>query len=249
MKYSLIIIFLFYSLANAQVGVNTTSIDNGVILEIESKDSGVLLPRVPLVSRTASSPLTGPLTTGTLVFNTAISGTFPNNVVPGFYYWDTDQWRNINDTKVNRTVKYSNSSTSLTTNFNASTTTGTRIDIFGILRWNEDTSIYQRINDEQMRILSTGYYEVIVNLSLNSEDVERYIELWLQINGTSTGDRIYGIAPEDSGNGGDFSIHFTQIIQINANDILSLRSFRRGSSDNILFKNTGTSSLSIRKIR
>ncbi|OAB79662.1 hypothetical protein [Cochleicola gelatinilyticus] len=242
-------LFFSYFIVQAQVGVNTTTISDGVMLQIESSNSGVLLPRVALVSRSATTPLTGTLTTGTLVFNTAVSGVFPNNVIPGFYFWDVNQWRNINDTKVNRTVKFSNASTSLNTDFNSSSTTGTRIDIFGTQRWNEDTTLYQFINDEQVRILDSGYYEVTVNLSLNSDRIERYIELRLQLNGTSTGDRVYGVAPEDSGNGGDFSIHFTQTIQINANQILSLRSFRRGDDDPINFKDTGTSSITIRKIR
>ncbi|MFK7749988.1 MAG: hypothetical protein AB8B65_16460 [Kordia sp.] len=179
-----------------------------------------MITRVELTSKDNSSPVIGTPATGLLVFNTAISGTFPNNVLPGFYYWDGWQWRNVNDTKENRTVKFTNNST--TVNFN--TLGGVNIDIFNSLNWNEDNSLYQKINNTDLRILETGYYQISCNLALNADSIEQYIELRLRLNTTDVGDKIFGLSPEDSGNGGDFSIHFTQTILVNANDILRLRS-------------------------
>ena len=245
-NYLLLITFLLTTIKSiAQVGVGTTTFQNGAILQVESDIEGVLITRVNLVAKNNTSPITGTPATGLLVYNKATSGTFPNNVVPGFYYWDGTQWRNVNDTKENRTVKYTNNSTSV--NFNSAT--GVNIDIFNNLSWNEDTSLYQKISNTELRILQTGYYQITCNLALNAADIEQYIELRLRLNTTDVGDKIFGLSPEDSGNGGDFSIHFTQTILVNANDILSLRSYRSHDDKAIYFESLGTSSIVIKKIR
>ena len=87
----------------AQTGIGTTSTPNASAkLEIASADKGFLPPRVALTATNAFAPITGlagatPLATanGLLVYNTATAGTIPNNVVPGFYYWNGTSWVQI----------------------------------------------------------------------------------------------------------------------------------------------------------
>ncbi len=78
----------------AQVGVGTTAPQGA--LDVSSTTNGMLIPRVSLTSATVANPVVNPqggvLQNGTLVYNTAISGTAPDNVVPGFYYWLTNRW-------------------------------------------------------------------------------------------------------------------------------------------------------------
>ena len=80
----------------AQVGVNTTT--PNAMLDVQSTNNGVLIPRVALTSTTDAvtvvNPAGGALTTSTLVYNTATAGLSPNNVIPGFYYWNntTSRW-------------------------------------------------------------------------------------------------------------------------------------------------------------
>jgi len=83
--------------AFAQVGVGTTNPQAG--LDITSTSSGVLIPRVVLTSTATNVPVYNPAppgtavpATGTLVYNTNTAGVSPNNVVPGFYYWDSAKW-------------------------------------------------------------------------------------------------------------------------------------------------------------
>lgn len=83
--------------AFAQVGVGTTNPQAG--LDITSTSSGVLIPRVVLTSTATNVPVYNPAppgtavpATGTLVYNTNTAGVSPNNVVPGFYYWDGAKW-------------------------------------------------------------------------------------------------------------------------------------------------------------
>jgi hypothetical protein len=85
------LIFLFFPMITmAQVGVNTTA--PKAALDVESTNNGVLIPRVALSSTidaiTVVNPAGGALTTSTLIYNTAVAGVSPNNVVQGFYYWD-----------------------------------------------------------------------------------------------------------------------------------------------------------------
>lgn len=78
------------------VAINSSNLaaDGSAMLDISSSTKGVLIPRVALSSANSSSPVTGPATS-LLVYNTATAGIFPNNVTPGFYYWNGSQWERI----------------------------------------------------------------------------------------------------------------------------------------------------------
>ena len=111
----LIILIPFLSLA--QVGVNTTI--PKAALDVESANSGMLIPRVQLTSvldvTTVVNPNLGPLETSTMVYNIAPAGITPNNVIAGFYYWNGSRWIAI----------AGNTSTSWTLNGNAGTNPST----------------------------------------------------------------------------------------------------------------------------
>ena len=59
-----------------------------------SADKGFLPPRVALTAINSANPITSPAT-GLLVYNTATTGTSPNNVIPGYYYWNGTRWLSI----------------------------------------------------------------------------------------------------------------------------------------------------------
>lgn len=72
----------------SQVGIGTQIIDNGVMLQIESDNKGILIPRIALTNDMGSSTIPGTLTNGTLIYNT----TDNSSLNEGFYYWKTDKW-------------------------------------------------------------------------------------------------------------------------------------------------------------
>lgn len=87
---------------NAQTGIGTTTPNAAAKLDVNSADKGFLPPRVALTATNAFAPVTGlsgstalATATGLLIYNTATAGTAPNNVVPGYYYWNGTMWIQI----------------------------------------------------------------------------------------------------------------------------------------------------------
>jgi hypothetical protein len=104
MKRSLGVLFItvFITLqVEAQTGIGTTSPNASAKLEVASSTQGFLPPRIALtgtndnttIKNSAGTSITP--ATGLLVYNTASVGTAPNNVVPGYYYWNGTIWVQI----------------------------------------------------------------------------------------------------------------------------------------------------------
>lgn len=92
MKRSFFIFFLI-STSNlfSQIGIGTTTPDASAALEISSTNKGFLPPRVALTANNDIVTIPSPAT-GLLIYNTAISGTFPNNVTKGYYFYNGLNW-------------------------------------------------------------------------------------------------------------------------------------------------------------
>ena len=84
-------------------GVDMTMNGNS-LLELESSNKGLLIPRVAIDNLNQADPLTAPVPTGMLVYS--IGGTVPD----GFYYWNGSKWV---DQTVNETLLTKSASTTL----------------------------------------------------------------------------------------------------------------------------------------
>ena len=105
MKKRYFLLLFFSALVSAQTGIGTTSPSPSAKLEVASTNQGFLPPRIALTATNAASPVTSPAT-GLLVFNTETAGIAPNNVTPGYYYWNGSLWVRLNgpsDTAANVT--------------------------------------------------------------------------------------------------------------------------------------------------
>lgn len=80
-----------HSYAQMKLGNNPTNMNNNAILEMESHNKGVLLPRIALMATNNAAPLNA-FVTGMTVYNTATSGLGINMVTPGIYYSDGVRW-------------------------------------------------------------------------------------------------------------------------------------------------------------
>jgi hypothetical protein len=94
-KLPLLIVLLIYIKTFAQVGINTTSPDPSSILDIQSTDKGILIPRVALISTIDITTVLNPITS-LLVYNTNVS-TGVNATTKGFYYWNGTKWSPLLD--------------------------------------------------------------------------------------------------------------------------------------------------------
>jgi hypothetical protein len=97
----------FFISTTAQVKVTdgaVLTIDPNSLLEMESANKGLLIPRMAINNLNASSPLTAPVPEGMLVYS--IGGSVPD----GFYYWDGSQWKKF----VQATIQVNEGGTGLT---------------------------------------------------------------------------------------------------------------------------------------
>lgn len=129
-----ILIFLLFSSSYAQVGINTTSPAGGSLLDVESSDKGILVPRVNIADLSTIAPVSGGTTESLLVYNTNTT------TGKGFYYWDGAQWVGLSATPSDDWTTTGNSGTTAGTNFVGTTD-------------NEDLVLAVN-GTEEMRILS-----------------------------------------------------------------------------------------------
>lgn len=108
---------LAFFTGNAQTGIGTTTPSPSAKLEVASSNQGFLPPRIVLTATNAASPVTSPAT-GLLVYNTATAGTAPNNVAPGYYYWNGSTWVAILSNITTSSISGNGTTTTLT-NFGA----------------------------------------------------------------------------------------------------------------------------------
>ena len=113
--------FLVFLNGNAQTGIGTTTPSPSAKLEVASSNQGFLPPRIALTATNAASPVTSPAT-GLLVYNTATTGTPPNNVSPGYYYWNGSAWVAVLSTITTSSISGNGTTTTLT-NFGAEVNT------------------------------------------------------------------------------------------------------------------------------
>ncbi|MBC7411787.1 MAG: hypothetical protein H7331_04960 [Bacteroidia bacterium] len=92
----LILITLTFVTRAQNVGINITGdTPNGsAMLDVSSANKGILIPRVSLTSAIDATTIAS-AETSLMVFNTATAGLSPNNVLPGYYYWDAIKWISI----------------------------------------------------------------------------------------------------------------------------------------------------------
>lgn len=76
------------------VGINSTGAAPSAwaMLDVAHTTKGLLIPRVALLAINNASPIGLGMPVSTMVYNTATAGAFPNNIIPGYYYWNGTKW-------------------------------------------------------------------------------------------------------------------------------------------------------------
>lgn len=189
-------LFLVLSLKTfSQVGIGTTT-PRG-ILDVNSSTTGFIPPQVALTASNVAAPVTNPqggaIVAGTMIYNTATAGVSPNNVIPGFYYWDGTKWlllSNQNTASPNDWRILGNGGTSATTNF-----IGTTDAVDFVARTN---------NTEKVRVTSAGNVGIGTATPTATLDVNGTLRVQ-NIPATTTSSKI--LTTDTSGNIYNFSAY------------------------------------------
>lgn len=170
---------LFTSVMQAQVGIGTPTPE--AALDIVSSNNGLLLPRIGLTSATDATTVVNQITAnalvnGTTIYNTATSGTSPNNVTPGYYYWNTNRWERINNGTKSEAV-----SSSITTEPNVVIYNSTASALTSAGTNNTVTSFDNITQTKNLSV--TGFSGITDNVTCNVElgncwgvDVDLYLQ-------------------------------------------------------------------------
>lgn len=153
---------LFSTISLAQnVGINASGAAPAAsaMLDIVATDKGLLVPRVALTALNLAGPIISPATS-LLVYNTATAGVAPNNVTPGYYFWDGVKWVSFGGSGGKDWSILGNSGTVVSTNF-----LGTTDAVDFAIRTN---------NTERMRVLSAGQIGVNTTAPAAGDNVAIY---------------------------------------------------------------------------
>lgn len=108
MKKQVVVFFVFlisgFS-SFAQIGIGTSTPNASAKLQVDAADKGFLPPRVSLTATNDVATIPSPAT-GLLIYNTATAGTSPNNVTPGFYFYDGSKWQRLISQQPDATVNF-----------------------------------------------------------------------------------------------------------------------------------------------
>ena len=169
-----------YEMGWSQVGINTTTPQAGSMLDIESSDKGMLVPRVNISDLSTIAPITGGATESLLVYNTNTT------TGKGFYYWSGsqwvaasgDDWKEKGNSGTDPNVDFVGTTDNASLTFRTNNTQRFQLDTNGsliafsdgsaaspMLKWNgdADTGMYRSGNDEIS--FSTGGTERLSILS------------------------------------------------------------------------------------
>ncbi|GGD25213.1 hypothetical protein [Hyunsoonleella pacifica] len=237
--YIFLLCIIISSSSYAQVGIGTTNPDDSSVLDIESTDKGVLIPRLTTAQINA---IIDPAN-GLMVYNTDLKE-FQFNCGS----IATPDWSKISHPS---SVKYSNSDTTTNINNNGSYAS---IPIFGTLSWNDDTTLYTQAGNT-LTINTTGRYKITVNIAYrvptvnNNSDQRVSVEAQIAINGTPTGTiGNTGYVRHNAGHV-EASLHITEVFNITAGQTISVQTIRGGNSAPAVFRSAGTSNIYIEKIK
>lgn len=185
-----IALFVSQQAISQNIGVNSTGAAPAASagFDIDFTNKGLLIPRVALTATNAAGPIVAPATS-LLVYNTATAGAAPNNVLPGYYYWDGAAWVAIGGSGGKDWGLLGNAGTNPATNF-VGTTDAQH------LQFRTNNTNIMRIMNSTYPTIGVGTAFPVTNLSGNSAVLHVHdggaavgSQLILSTHSTTTGDR------------------------------------------------------------
>jgi len=227
---------------NAQVGIGTASPDESSILHLESSDKGLLIPKMTSSQRDA---IINPAN-GLMIYNTDLNEFQFNSNTQATPIWVAFTTTPLSSS-IGQSVKYSN--IDVITNINANSVTN--LPVFGLLNWNDNTTLYNaNMANQELTVAETGRYKIIVNTSLNTPTNTARLapEMWIEVNGTQRGTfASTGYIRSNNGHQ-DSSLHINEVLELNAGDIISVIIHRAANGGTVNLRSAGSTDIYIEKI-
>jgi hypothetical protein len=155
----------------------------------------------------------------------------------------------LRKSKVNFGGRWTNSNTN--TNLNANNTTA---PIFGTLDYVDDTTNLYQVSGNTLVVKEAGRYDIRANLSLvgissGGTQQRTNVNARIAINGSPIGAIGASGYIRFASNHDHSSIHVNEILNLNANDVVSIITYREANSGTVRFSGSGESSFVINKLK
>lgn len=232
----------------AQVGIGTSSPDNSSILDIQSTDHGMLIPRMTSAQRNL---ITDPAN-GLIIYNTdsdEIQFNSNSMITP---IWQAVDTRPASNATIGQSIKYSN--TDITTDVNV--TPAINAPILGTLEWNDNTTLYTvNTGTNTITINETGRYKVVVNVSVITGGTADRLSPEIRIIQASNAVGAYSATGYIRTKNGhqESSLHLTEVLEITTGETISVSiqgnaNINANATNDVTFRETGASNIYIEKI-
>jgi hypothetical protein len=181
-----------------------------------------------------------------MIYNTDANAFQFNTTASGSPQWEVLTATSTSTGQPGDSVKYTNTDT--TTDINPATAID--LPIFGSVQWNDNSTLYS-VSGNRLTVSEAGRFHIIANVSIqdNANNSRNAPEIRIAVNGTAIGSYGGTGYMRDANNHDTASLHLNEVLQLNANDVVTIQTQQSANNGTVLMRSAGTSTFYIEKKR